>query len=406
MANKDITTSKIFAASLIALTVFSVITLACAIGFGVSVKNIQKQNRAAIENTLKNLEIQNNKGTTFTVVIKSDELNKITEEQYKDFLVKYNETQSNWLNFWLTFLGIALAFIGLIAPICFMKLYEDKKSEMDKIIKEAKEQKAKTKLNVKKMEEQLCEVDKKARQVEEQLAEVNKKSEQMSEDLARVKGYVDKTEALSKYNEGIQKQKKDKQDEAKKLFLEALELNPNNHTVLDQLADISEQEKQYDKALHYALEALKNTDNDTNKAFYLSRIAYYYAKQNDTENTNKAINEAFNLSMLPAIVCNCSFAMCESKQYERAIEYLKNILTSNVKSSAHYNLAEAYILNNQFKDAIETLKAYLPIQNRNQCYGIYTDDYEKWMKAIKSAEQNEVTAELIKLIDSLEKRER
>ena len=100
-----------------------------------SVKNLMHNNRQNLEQIVQNLEIKNEKNEKFSVVIKDEDLqklNKITNETYNDFLVKYNQNQANWLNSWLTILTIALAFTGLIAPLCFMKLYEDKKEEMDK----------------------------------------------------------------------------------------------------------------------------------------------------------------------------------------------------------------------------------------------------------------------------------
>ncbi len=68
-------------------------------------------------------------------------LQNLSDENYKDFLIKYNENQSNWLNTRLTVLSIVFGLLGLIVPICFMKLYQDKKDEIDKLIEKTEKQK-------------------------------------------------------------------------------------------------------------------------------------------------------------------------------------------------------------------------------------------------------------------------
>ena len=49
-----------------------------------------------------------------------------------DFMRSYYETQSNWLNMWLTILTIVLGILAVVLPVCFMKFYEDKKKDIEK----------------------------------------------------------------------------------------------------------------------------------------------------------------------------------------------------------------------------------------------------------------------------------
>lgn len=428
MKNETENTSKIFTGAIIALVILLLIMLTCMIGYCNSIKNIHHNNQQLIVQTLKNLEIKNTKNEKFEILIKennSDNLNKITNEQYNDFLIKYNENQANWLNIWLTILGIALAFIGLIAPLCFMKLYEDKKAEMDKIIEEARQQKDEAKLNVQKMEKQL--------------QEVNNQSKKMSEDLATVKKYVNEAQSIAKYTEGLNKIREDKNNEAEKLFLEAIELNPENDDALDALGCLYGKKKDFTKAIEYLekaiaikptaihynnmsfiqqinnnipeaikyeLLALEKAVNDNNRAFYNSILSYLYSEQQNTDKTLHYLNEARSLSSDIKVMCNCCAALINIKKYKEAIEQLNVLIKINPIALNYYNLTEAYILNKQYINALNNIKIYTKKQNNKDFYGIYNDDYDKWMEAIQKEEETPEIKELIEIINSLEKRER
>lgn len=414
MKNETENTSKIFTGAIIALVILLLIMLTCMIGYCNSIKNIQHNNQQLIVQTLKNLEIKNTKNENFEILIKknnSDNLNKITNEQYNDFLIKYNENQSNWLNIWLTILGIALAFIGLIAPLCFMKLYEDKKAEMDKIIEEARRQKDKAELSVQKMEE----------------------------DLATVKKYVNEAQSIAKYTEGLNKIREDKNNEAEKLFLEAIELNPENDDALDALGCLYGKKKDFTKAIEYLekaiaikptaihynnmsfiqqinnnipeaikyeLLALEKAVNDNNRAFYNSILSYLYSEQQNTDKTLHYLNEARSLSSDVKVMSNCCVALINIKKYKEAIEQLKILIKINPIALNYYNLTEAYIFDKQITEALKTIKIYITKQKHRDCYGIYNDDYDKWMATLQQEEETPEIKELIEIINSLEKRER
>lgn len=54
----------------------------------------------------------------------------ITDKNYNDFLIHYYETQSEWLNKWLTALGILLGVAGIGIPLLLNTSYKSKIEEM------------------------------------------------------------------------------------------------------------------------------------------------------------------------------------------------------------------------------------------------------------------------------------
>lgn len=56
---------------------------------------------------------------------------------YQSFLEKFYEHQNNWLSIWLTALAVVFALLAIGMPLCFIKMYEMKREEMDKIITQA-----------------------------------------------------------------------------------------------------------------------------------------------------------------------------------------------------------------------------------------------------------------------------
>lgn len=61
--------------------------------------------------------------------------NKTTEEYY-NFLKSYYETQNNWLNYWLTIIGMLLTIMMIIIPYVFSRRWKDEKDEINYIKKE------------------------------------------------------------------------------------------------------------------------------------------------------------------------------------------------------------------------------------------------------------------------------
>lgn len=85
--------------------------------------------------------------------------------EYKKFLEKYFEHQSYYLNFWLSILAIALGIFAIIVPICFVKFSEDKRKELNTLIKDCRQQKKQTEVNLKQIKEQLERTENLAKEV-------------------------------------------------------------------------------------------------------------------------------------------------------------------------------------------------------------------------------------------------
>lgn len=102
-------------------------------------------------------------------VIKSGIIKSLAEKQkqeYEQFLEKYFEHQSFYLNFWLSLLAIVLGMFAIIIPICFTKFLEDKRKDMDKIIRDCQYQKRQTEVNLKEMNEKLKQVESLTKEVQ------------------------------------------------------------------------------------------------------------------------------------------------------------------------------------------------------------------------------------------------
>lgn len=67
-----------------------------------------------------------------SAVINSSLNNKniVNENNYHDFMAHYYDSQSDWLNKWLTILGILLAFSGIAIPLMLNASYEEKFKEL------------------------------------------------------------------------------------------------------------------------------------------------------------------------------------------------------------------------------------------------------------------------------------
>lgn len=95
-------------------------------------------------------------------------------------------------------------------------------------------------------------------------------------------------------------------------------------------------------------------------------------------------------------VCVC---LIELQEYKEAIEKLNFLMSyCNDYIPSYYNLIEAYIFNNQIKEAIEILEKYCVMKDSF----VYSDDKEKWKNSVKdSISTQEQKDKINKLIDSL-----
>ncbi len=379
------------------------------------VKNIAKhvkKNQQRIEILLEDITDKNSKITNE---------NAYNNDNYNDFIKNYYSVQANWLNTWLTILAGIMAVLGIMIPICFVKFLENKEKEMDRIILEAKEQKIKTKANV--------------REMTKQLKEVTEKSNKMTAELEKVKQYVQKAEALSKYNKALNLIGEKKTEEAKQPIIEAYNLNDkddkimelyaicvlfDNHEyekaidLLGQAIDINPEQynyyynqadgfyklKKYLKAIETMELALEKCKNYAHRAYCLSRISVYYAKLNNKQKYKKHSKEAFQLyPNSKTVIQNCKLASTIMLDYEDMITYVNKGMGFEQTAVDYYNLTEAYIFTNRFNEALRAIEEYATRQKEEDFKGIYQDDYEKWMKKLNESEPSETIDKIKKIID-------
>lgn len=440
---RDIKPSKVITVAAAAFLIIISISLYSCICYSNSIKEVQKQTQRLLEYTIKNIEVKNADNNKFIISVSpdiSENITKITNEEYNNFLVHYNERQSHWLNMWLTILSLALAFLGLIAPICFMKLYEDKKNEMDKIIDETVKQKEQARLSVDRIQQQLEEVNLKSENLSCELNAAKKYEAQMSKDLMEVKKYVNEARAMSKYTEAFNKMYEGKQEEAKDLFVEAYSLFPDDDRILDAVAiNVYYKDKLYDTAIEFLLRAIKinplshyhyelsyiyekkqdyenaiceikeaiNLASSKHiKYLYLSQLAVYYGRQKDIENAKKAINDVIGTGIKHHdIELNIAVAYILIEEYNAAIPILEGHIANNATLYDCYNLAEAYIMVRDFDKASRILKKYLNLKKTdktNSC-NLKTEDYENWINFLVNSEPDDKIQELIKIINDMPK---
>lgn len=355
---------------------------------------------------------------------------------YQDFTIQYRSTQSDWLNAWLFALTIVLAIMGIILPILNINFFASRKEEMDKIIENAIIQKNQTKLNVDEMAQQLKEVEAKSAEMTKQIAKVK---EEFSQELRDIKAYVDESKANAKYAEALNKYSNDKLNESENILNEIIEFKPDYDNAYALLSSIYSKRKNYSRAKEYVNKAIEykpdniiyynslafyctqledfdsaiaNIDKSIalkpNKEYPYSLKAIICSKKKDVDGTNTNINKAISTNPTDTIVWNnCGLASFNIDDIEKSIEFYNKSLSIKPTATAYYNITEAYIFNNQLKNALDNLKKYISIAKPNKTmYGIYIDDYEKWTKKINTLEQNPLTKELLELIETLEKRPR
>ena len=86
---------------------------------------------------IKSLQVVSADNKQFFVTVNNavkDSIKTKQETTYKDFMTKYYEIQSNWLNTWLTAIAIILALIAIIIPILFLKFNEKQETSLEKAL--------------------------------------------------------------------------------------------------------------------------------------------------------------------------------------------------------------------------------------------------------------------------------
>ena len=455
--------SKILKLSITMFILITFISIGLNIYFNNAIKKIYNENLNATRIFIQNIKIGTSKNNyrLFIDEESSDQINALCDKNYREFIIQYNENQANWLNTWLTILSIILGLLGLIIPICFMKLYQDKKDEIDKLIDKIEQQKNTMELHIKqskthklKMDEAIVVAKKQKKEMQLQVDEVNQKSQNMSKELEEMKSQVLKneeylkkigsfsnyTEAISILNEKKFEKEPNKLQEAIQLLQESIKLNPQNDKALYKLGIVYSQKKDYKNAIFNIkmaieinevadyfydlgiiyekqcslknataniLNAIEKEYNVDNKAFYSSVLAIIYAEEKDKEKTLEAIQQTLKYNSQNIYVYNnLSNAYIKLGQYEQAVDILKRALKIRQNASSYYNLTEACIFDNKYEDALLYIKKYRDIQDKRICYGIYTDDYIAWTTKLNSIPITPTIEKIKELMEQLQKRER
>lgn len=133
-----------------------------------SVRTLVEDNIVANKHFIETLTIVNDDTNQSYHVATNDIIKSIDDKQkyeYKQFLEKYFEHQSYYLNFWLSMLAIVIGIFAIIIPICFVKFSDDKRKELDRIIRDCRKQKEQTTVNIAEMQKQLEQVERLAKEV-------------------------------------------------------------------------------------------------------------------------------------------------------------------------------------------------------------------------------------------------
>jgi len=82
--------------------------------------------------------------TSFQQVVAHENKNQVAsvtqnDSNYRDFLIRYYETQADWLGKWLAALGILAGFIGIVIPMFLNASYKEKVKEIQQEFERNKE---------------------------------------------------------------------------------------------------------------------------------------------------------------------------------------------------------------------------------------------------------------------------
>lgn len=277
------------------------------------IKNTQKQSLVSIEKSLGNIKIIGSKNNKYSVSVDFEDAEKIktlSDENYKEFIVKYAEYQADWFNKWLTILSIILGVLGLVIPICFMKLYYDKKEEINDLIKETKQQKKDCEVNLEKMENNL-----------------NKSNENlvlMKKDLNEVKKFYDETKAESEFADLLYKynnNNKENKHRIAKGLKHILRVKPKHIGACTTLACVYVDEGKYTEAAEYAKKAYKYSGQE--KSFLYNIIETLLL----SEQFKDAIKYLKQYK-------NYEYAKVYDEDYEKWISQINKISDKNMRNSA------------------------------------------------------------------------
>lgn len=374
---------KLLKIAIIMFFIIASINIGLNIYFNNRIKIIQKKNFASIESLVQNIKIQGSQNN-YKIIIdqeSAEQIKALSDKNYKEFIIQYNENQSNWFNTWLTILSIILGVLGLIIPICFMKLYYDKKDEIDKLIDKTETQKVRIEEQKEKFEDKLEKMNKLILLLDshgQTMDNLTKESKKHKEEMDKI-------------IEDTQKQKDKMQLQVDKVELKYEDIEQKSEQVSRGLEEVK-------KYLNEIKQKSEQTSKDLNKVkkFYdetkaESEFADLLYKYNNNKESKQRIAHGLKhiLRVKPKHIGACTTLACiyvDEGKYIEAVDYAKKAYKySGQDKSFLYNIIETLLLSEQFEAAIKYLKQY-----KNYEYAkIYEEDYEKWVNQInKIADEN------------------
>lgn len=404
---------------------------------------------------IQGLTFVNNKTKKNEFTIKNDLITDVDTKQleiYKDFLIKHYEGQHNWLMVWFTVLALVFGILGIGIPLCFMKFFDSKKIEMDKLIEEAQEKKneinkAEEKIKtldqksgvidskIKEVDEKMKETDKKSKEVDEKSKAIDNKIKEINELLEMGKKYVQQTEDnkdISTQLALLTKEIGDKNyEEALKHADSIAELFPNipdGYAFRGYIYDILNKHKEAIENYNKAIEIKPTFGSYNNRGVSFIKLNQFEKAIQDFSKAIKInsvedyvfINRAkafmqlnkYNEALLD---CNVAIKLKQSSQnyslkgfiyhdklkdYKLGIEnYIKALslpMDESSKPGILYNLTEAYMYDNNMEKTLKYLKAFIEATEKPY---IYDDDKDKWLSCVNKNLDNPNAVEIKKLID-------
>ena len=248
-----------------------------------------------------------------------------------------------------------------------MKLYYDKKDEIDKLIDKTETQKSKFEDKLEKMNKLILLLDSHNQTMDNLTKESKKHKEEMD-----------------KIIEDTQKQKDKMQLQVDKVELKYEDIEQKSEQVSSGLEEVK-------KYLNEIKQKSEQTSKDLNKVkkFYdetkaESEFADLLYKYNNNKESKQRIAHGLKhiLRVKPKHIGACTTLACiyvDEGKYIEAVDYAKKAYKySGQEKSFLYNIIETLLLSEQYEDAIKYLKQY-----KNYEYAkIFEEDYEKWVSQI------------------------
>ncbi|MCL1902399.1 MAG: hypothetical protein FWG18_02085 [Alphaproteobacteria bacterium] len=347
------------------------VTVLCVVWYTCSTNRLMNDNRAASEQVIQTYGLEKR-------IVKH-------YENHLDFEKQHYTVQNNWLNVWLLLLGLGVTGIS----IWNRWSYSQKLEELNRASKET--------------------LDNQKRDFDNHIKDLEAETEKFKEKLqGRYQALKQGLE--QEYNAMKQGMKK-----AEKQSDERLEIDreiSNRLQFIDRLPKELEMLLVTDRVLKY-IDDQSISLNDKNRLksrVYRTKYFWYSNQEKYFEKALDAINQSIELN--PGYIfgyANKSFILSKLNRYEEAVDLLESVLEKPEAKSAdpnmepwtsiRYNLAEAYIYTNRFKDAIDMLKLF-DINGVPQ--SALNVDMENWTNILKAVgpknPQKKYAGEILEII--------